>query len=250
LKIKTEKVSTLKELTKVSKKYKFKSHHNIYYPPILLDLTTYPVSPIPEKAFEGINDLQIVICPSYLKAVENNAFKCCQALRLFDAQLTSVGSGAFNYCASLTSFNFKNITVIGDQAFQYTHLYEANLKSAEVIGKEAFHNCFFLSHVSFPEVKYIAPGAFMNTIIKKIILPEKLEKIGQLAFYHIPGLKAVIARKSTPPEITSTTFKKDLSCPLFVLSKESAELYRKHPYWKNFKDIKIIDCDTADIMSL
>jgi hypothetical protein len=250
LKIKIEKVSTLQELNRISKKYKLKSRNNCNYPPVILDLTTYPVSPVPEAAFEGITHLEVVICPSYLKSVENNAFHCCQALKLFDAKLVSVGNSAFGYCTNLLSFNFENMVVIGDQAFQYTHLYEANLVSAEIIGKEAFQNCFFLSQAVFPEAVYIGPGAFGNTNIKKIVLPITLEKIDQAAFYHILGLKVVISKRFIPPEITPTTFKDTPPCPLYVISEESAQLYRQHPYWRNFKNIRVIDYDTANILSL
>jgi hypothetical protein len=246
IKLKVEKASNIKELIKISKKY-----YHFRKQPFLLDISTFPVCPIPKKIFLNTNQLEIVICPSYLKAVEDESFCGCTSLKLFDAKLVSIGDRAFMCCRNLSHFNFEDVIMIGEKSFLDTNLCEARLNVVKTIGLGAFSDCIFLSHVSFPRVLYIGQGAFMNTNLKKIILPETLEKIDDNAFYHNVGLKAVVAKKRTPPIITATTFRFTPPCPLYVLSEESALLYKTAPFWcYHFRDIRVIDDETARIMSI
>lgn len=97
-------------------------------------------------------------------------YPACTNLKTVEIKTPTVGVGAFENCTSLTSVKFAN----GDKGTNFEF----------VIGANAFAGCSELSSVNFGEcnVRSIGTGAFANTKLTSLTLPNGLQTIGAGAF--------------------------------------------------------------------
>ncbi len=139
-----------------------------------IDLSDAEIEALPDGAFNGKIGLLEITLPAGLKAIGNNAFRGCFALRnevTIPAGVQTIGSYAFSGCRN-AKFNPalpETLTAIGDYAFQ---------------------NCANLYAVTLPaSLQTIGEYAFYASSIQEIVLPEGLFSLGDGAFWFCKALE-------------------------------------------------------------
>lgn len=174
-----------------------------------IDLSDAEIEALPDGAFNGKIGLLEITLPAGLKAIGNNAFNGCFALRnevTIPAGVETIGSNAFSGCRN-AKFNPalpETLTEIGDYAFQNcANLYAVTLPaSLQTIGDHAFEASNVQEAVLPAGLKTIGAYAFRHcSNITRVTLPDGLTTLGEGAFQQCEAL--VTADLMNPMEITS-----------------------------------------------
>ena len=174
-----------------------------------IDLSDAEIEALPDGAFNGKIGLLEISLPAGLKAIGNNAFNGCFALRnevTIPAGVETIGSNAFAGCRN-AKFNPalpETLTAIGDYAFQNcANLYAVTLPaSLQTIGDHAFEASNVQEAVLPAGLKTIGAYAFRKcSNITRVTLPDGLTTLGEGAFQQCEAL--VTADLMNPMEITS-----------------------------------------------
>ena len=174
-----------------------------------IDLSDAEIEALPDGAFNGKIGLLEITLPAGLKAIGNNAFNGCFALRnevTIPAGVETIGSYAFAGCKN-AKFNPalpETLTAIGDYAFQNcANLYAVTLPaSLQTIGDHAFEASNVQEAVLPAGLKTIGAYAFRHcSNITRVTLPDGLTTLGEGAFQQCEAL--VTADLMNPMEITS-----------------------------------------------
>ena len=174
-----------------------------------IDLSDAEIDALPDEAFNGKIGLLEITLPAGLKAIGNNAFNGCFALRnevTIPAGVETIGSYAFAGCKN-AKFNPalpETLTAIGDYAFQNcANLYAVTLPaSLQTIGDHAFEASNVQEAVLPAGLKTIGAYAFRHcSNITRVTLPDGLTTLGEGAFQQCEAL--VTADLMNPMEITS-----------------------------------------------
>ena len=189
-----------------------------------IDLSDAEIEALPDEAFNGKIGLLEITLPAGLKAIGNNAFRGCFALRnevTIPAGVQTIGSYAFSGCRN-AKFNPalpETLTAIGDYAFQNcANLYAVRLPaSLQTIGEYAFYassiqeivlpeGLFSLGDGAFWFCKALETADFVNSMdiisipsnafngcsgLRKVYLPFFVEEIGDYAFSGCKSLKSL-----------------------------------------------------------
>ena len=174
-----------------------------------IDLSDAEIEALPDGAFNGKIGLLEITLPAGLKAIGNNAFNGCFALRnevTIPAGVQTIGSYAFAGCRN-AKFNPalpETLTAIGDYAFQNcANLYAVTLPaSLQTIGDHAFEASNVQEAVLPAGLKTIGAYAFRKcSNITRVTLPYGLTTLGEGAFQQCEAL--VTADLMNPMDITS-----------------------------------------------
>lgn len=174
-----------------------------------IDLSDAEIEALPDGAFNGKIGLLEITLPAGLKAIGNNAFNGCFALRnevTIPAGVETIGNDAFAGCRN-AKFNPalpETLTAIGDYAFQNcANLYAVTLPaSLQTIGAHAFEASNVQEAVLPAGLKTIGAYAFRKcSNITRVTLPDGLTTLGEGAFQQCEAL--VTADLMNPMEITS-----------------------------------------------
>lgn len=174
-----------------------------------IDLSDAEIEALPDGAFNGKIGLLEITLPAGLKAIGNNAFNGCFALRnevTIPAGVETIGNYAFAGCRN-AKFNPalpETLTAIGDYAFQNcANLYAVTLPaSLQTIGAHAFEASNVQEAVLPAGLKTIGAYAFRHcSNITRVTLPDGLTTLGEGAFQQCEAL--VTADLMNPMDITS-----------------------------------------------
>ena len=174
-----------------------------------IDLSDAEIEALPDEAFNGKIGLLEITLPAGLKAIGNNAFRGCFALRnevTIPAGVQTIGSYAFSGCRN-AKFNPalpETLTAIGDYAFQNcANLYAVTLPAGlQTIGDHAFEASNVQEAVLPAGLKTIGAYAFRKcSNITRVTLPDGLTTLGEGAFQQCEAL--VTADLMNPMDITS-----------------------------------------------
>ena len=174
-----------------------------------IDLSDAEIEALPDGAFNGKIGLLEITLPAGLKAIGNNAFRGCFALRnevTIPAGVETIGNYAFLGCRN-AKFNPalpETLTAIGDYAFQNcANLYAVTLPaSLQTIGDHAFEASNVQEAVLPAGLKTIGAYAFRKcSNITRVTLPDGLTTLGEGAFQQCEAL--VTADLMNPMDITS-----------------------------------------------
>lgn len=135
---------------------------------------------LPKDIFEGCDHLRSIVLPSRLREIEKRAFANCYELEevYIPDGVTTLHSEVFRNCNRLTT-----VTMPARLA---------------VIGKECFYGCKQLRDVALPAaMREIGAGAFQNTAITSIYIPDGVTIIGRGAFANTAVDQLVIPRSAT-----------------------------------------------------
>ena len=155
------------------------------------------VKEIGAQAFEGCTALSSIGLPASLDCIGSEAFAGSGLADItIPASVTFIASGAFRACLSLVTVTFEEGTAPlalgaeGDTAGAFsgcTFLRSAVLPSnIGYIGAYTFSDCIALDTITFGAqtggLRQIADGAFLNTALSEVVLPEGLVSVGVQAF--------------------------------------------------------------------
>jgi hypothetical protein len=200
---------------------------------------------IRSNAFRYANLTQVLVLPSSLEKIGNNAF-----------QETVVSDIDFSQCrASLTTMSAQ--VFFKSPLKQIDLSLHKNLKNFESIaGFGTF--CTYSGHVILPDnlevlpsltfarfagsvdlpagLKSIGNNCFLHSTIKEITLPENLTSIGTNAFYNCSQLVEIVSNNSIPPILGTNVFYNvnKSTCKLIVPNQKAVELYSTADQWKDF----------------
>ena len=139
--------------------------------------------------YNGDRSVTTVHLPKGVVAIGTRAFSEMEKLETVTAteELLGVYSGAFFGCEALKSVpSLEKVACLGDAAF-YRCGSLSGIKLGDAITEiphEAFFGCFSLLEFEIPKNVYsIGEGAFKNTGIKKIRIPDTVTSIGKEAFW-------------------------------------------------------------------
>lgn len=162
--------------------------NNIKYETIGLELAVQ-VTGVPLSSDIVIPDIVYYEDKAYtVKAIKNNAFFENKALYsvVLPESVISIGNKAFANCKNLTTVQLpSHLESLGRNAFaECTSLSNINtLGRITVLNNSTFLNCKSLSSVQLPEtLESIEDKAFYACAIKNISLPDRITKLGALAF--------------------------------------------------------------------
>ena len=108
--------------------------------------------------------------------------------------VTSIGRSAFECCYSLETITIpESVITVGDKAFsQCDNLTEATILNG-VIGWGMFERCYSLKTVNLGEnITELRNGAFYNSALESIIIPESIEVLGNMVFGNCKKLTSVV----------------------------------------------------------
>jgi hypothetical protein len=135
---------------------------------------------------------------------EIQSLRCVNIVKHGNKNFTTIGNGAFGNCQNLIKINIDNSAadIIGKNCFAGCRSVKtADLENTKIILREAFQGCYTLSNVTFSNgLKYIGCGAFGNTRVRNIQLPNSILRIGNSAFrrcyqlssFNITGTNSVL----------------------------------------------------------
>ena len=187
---------------------------------VVYEGTTYSVTNIGERAFDGCWGLTSVTIPNSVTSIGSNAFQFCSGLTsvTIPNSVTSIGEYAFQGCYGLTSVTISNsVTSIEEYAFHDCYgLTSVTIpNSVTSIGKDAFSYCSRLTSVHISDIAawcnidfptynsnplYYAQHLYLNgEEVKDLVIPNSVNSIGDYAFYNCSGLTSI----TIPNSVTS-----------------------------------------------
>ena len=160
------------------------------------------VTSIGEFAFSGCTGLTNIEIPDSVLNIEGNAFSNCRGLTrvTIGSSVTSIGYSAFNECTGLTSIEIpSSVTSIGNYAFQNcTKLTKIIMPGTVSLSQYTFNNVTNVEEVyltgegempNYTSSTYTyTPWYQSRNKIQKIIIGDKITRIGNYAFYNCTSL--------------------------------------------------------------
>lgn len=161
------------------------------------------------------NGRRVFTVPSKVKIIESGAFKESNISAVFfEEGLESINDGAFERCEDLFHIRFPNsLRQIGAYCFAYCQSLESVTipYNVKVIESQCFEHCHMLSSVTLhDDIKEIKVEAFCATNIKKIKLPQKLEKLAPMAFGFTP-LSTIYSNCDNFKVVDGVIYNKDMT---------------------------------------
>ena len=207
---------------------------------------------IEDGTFSGCSSLKPLTLPSGVTQIGNYAFKDCSSLYSLKlpSGVTQIGNGAFWGCSSLRSLTLPSgVTQIGDWAFfRCSSLYSLTLPSGVTqIGNSAFYGCSSLKSLTLPSgVTQIGEMTFYRcSSLASLTLPSSLREISVDAFLECENIETIY---SYMPDPLPLYFEKSvMDNAILYVPKGSYQNYVLADYWKEFKNIKEFDPETAGI---
>ena len=153
---------------------------------------------IGECAFAEANRLREVGQLKEVKEIAKYAFRDCYFLNnlVFGEKITTIGDSAFYKCKRLNKVELPKFLInLGSNVFSECTSLEIVLISSvalECLANHTFHRCIALKSVIFDEkceIKSIQHDCFFECVsLTDIVLPKKIEFIGEDAFFNCRSL--------------------------------------------------------------
>jgi hypothetical protein len=159
------------------------------------------------QAFYNMPDLDYVRFGTGLKSVGNRAFAICAKLTSVRFEATNCrqfgdrSDAVFYQCTALKNFLFGNsVTAIPPYMFTGMSSYQQFLLCWQ--NGQSVDGYTEMGYVAVPPtVNYIGEGAFLNTNIEYLFVPQSVDTIGAEAFSGNTNMEAIAFEKTTPPKL-------------------------------------------------
>jgi len=195
------------------------------------------VTSIGQGAFDGCLSLTSITIPGSMKSVDMAAFSNCGLESILFAEgVQSIVGRLDNYepskIASVTVPS--SVTHIDDEAFQWCYSVDSVNWNSNVSPNYITKYCndVIKQVVLGDSVTVIGEAAFAGcTGLTSFTIPEKVDSIGERAFYSCENLNRVYCHSNMDPAVAPDSFE-DTDVKLVFVPKPSLELYRKSR-WKD-----------------
>lgn len=164
---------------------------------------------IGEAAFSLCEELESIILPDSITQIDGGAFSACENLQeiTIPNNVTSIGECAFGLCVNLTKFSGKyasndGLSLIIDgvlNQFALGQELQEYIVPSEVteIGWSSFSDCQLAKIVLHNKIKKIGHSAFCGSEnLSEINIPNSVTTIEDVAFQDCPALKNIFIPKS------------------------------------------------------
>ena len=218
------------------------------------------VTRIGEAAFQKCSNLQSVVLPDSLISIDRLAFEVCINLSYIEIpnSVTTIGENAFAGCKSLKTIIIpSSVTEIGKYTF-----YDCTSLKSVVWGIKSlkddiwvydyntsiFNKCDSVTQFEFGgEVEDIPKYLCRNMKnLYKLIIPKSVTTIGTGSFTGCANLITIVNNANIPQSIDNNVFQSvDKTTCKLIVPKESVELYKQAPVWKEFYKIQAIGEEEA-----
>lgn len=155
-----------------------------------------------DSAFRQCANLKEITLPDALNTIGDAVFLKCSALYRISLpdSVTSVGKSVFFYNNDITVEIRKNSGAVADGLLKQQGVHHVILDAdITAIGNNVFDSCYELSTVTYgnetvnpgeyklsPAIKTIGSEVFKdNAMLRNLIVPDTLEKVGENAFYNV-----------------------------------------------------------------
>lgn len=243
---------------------------------LTLDLRGAGNDAIPEKQFEGSDNLTTVYLPSNLKTIGKSAFSSCDNLVTVDVPSTveSIGNSAFYYCRKLEECSLAgltSITAIPDNCFSYCEKLHSFVIPATVtsIGSYAFCDCNAFTSQLPANIAKIGGSAFNGAAMTDldIVIPEGVRNEGAIfdysgiksitfpsnfylwgeCIYYCNNLTDITFKSPTVVNRTTSSYNpKNIENITLHVPSYLVNFYKAHKEWSKFKTVVAIDPDVTD----
>ena len=156
------------------------------------------------EAFQGCSSLPTITIPEKVRKIGSNAFQNCSSLTSFEIpnNVTSIEAGTFSGCGSLKDLRIPaSIEKIGTMAVASCNV----LTTVYYNGTESQKDKIEIESGNEP----LLTAEWVYPVMNILILPEKLEKIGDAAFTDLPEIRG-IRIPETVTEIAEDAFDEDI----------------------------------------
>lgn len=242
--------------------------------------SSYSVTALAAKAFQGCNRITSVSIPSSITSLSNECFSNCSGLKsiTIPTSVTSLGSYCFWSCDCLTSITIPtSVTSMGRSCFsQCSGLTSATINAnVSSLPTSSFQNCTKLQRVSIPtSVTSLGEYCFLRcTSLSSIILPSALKtldyecfsgcsdlteitlpasvtEISIDCFADCSALSKLTCNATTPPTVSSNAFTGTLyQYGTLLVPSSAVSAYQAATTWKDWKYIEAI-ANAENIVSL
>lgn len=188
------------------------------------------VTKITSSAFNTCPKIKNISIPNGITTIESNAFQNCYSLKTLNIpnSVTSIGNYAFQNCWSLETLTLPNsITEIPIEAFSNCNALKTLTlpNTLTTIGNSAFRHCYSLESITIPNsVTTIGNDIFGECLMARtIVIGTGVTSMGNNVFAinaanntYIAYLESITIKATTPPTITSSTFNKTGTCPIYI----------------------------------
>lgn len=159
--------------------------------------------------------LNTVILPESLTTINDIVFRSLYELEkvVMSDNVTEMGNSVFKYCEKLTEVRLS--------------------KNINTIGTYSFYGCENLTTITMPDkLTSIGDSAFAETAIKKIIIPESVQIIGDLGYTN---LEEIHLKNPIPCSIWYSN--SGMEKITIYVPKGSKAAYEAHEVWGQAKEI-------------
>ena len=168
-----------------------------YYIPSSLKSVTVTGGNILRAAFSGCSGLTNITIPDSVTSIDNSAFKNCSGLTSITIgdSVTSIGTYAFAYCRGLTSVTIPDsvTSIVSDAFYGCSGLTSVHISDIAKWCAINFGGCF-------ANPLMYADNLYVNSVlVKDLIIPDSVTRIGDAAFFGCDGLTSV----TIPASVTS-----------------------------------------------
>lgn len=186
------------------------------------------VESIGAHCFRSCDSLQYVNIPEGVKTIQDGAFSGCSALRSIHLPMSieRVGYYPFEGCSSLKYVSALNLSNLAAGIIDNSYGFYSNLSVVftgldpifvdEYNSRDAFgdtltsensstiHEYFFETdtlYIPFARnIEYLGTGEYFDKLITKLVIPNKVEKISEVAFNRLGGSQNLIIYQGTVDE--------------------------------------------------
>lgn len=154
----------------------------------------------PHGVFQDNKNLKSIIIPDGVTKIGSYAFRGCSGLQtvVLGDELLTIGKNAFERCSSLKSISIPNkVSIIQTETFYYcSSLSQVTLcEGLTTIETNAFIYCSSLRNIRLPKSITSLPGAFQNSGLQEIEIPEGVTELSY-TFSDCNNLSKVILPSS------------------------------------------------------
>lgn len=161
------------------------------------------------------------------------------------SSLQSIREGAFQK-SKIETIDLSSVLEIEKSAFKQSSIKDANLENIETLGEQVFSRCANLATVRLSnKINNIGRATFEHTKIRNLVIPDSIERIGELAFDGAGVETLVVGNGIKSTKVISEAFKTCATLKSITLGSGITDLEEEaFSELKSLEEIKLGDAVT------